>query len=52
MKSCKLKAQDTLGCPLERKHGLDHDRLPSVEDYYWPIFGELHFNASGWVSVR
>ena len=36
----------------ERKRGFDRNRLPSVADYYQPIFGDLRFNASGWAQVR
>ena len=31
----------------ERKRGFDRSRLPTVADYYQPIFGDLQFNASG-----
>ncbi len=35
-----------------RKRGFDRNRLPTIPDYYRPIFGELRFNASGWAQVR
>jgi hypothetical protein len=34
------------------KRGFDRDRLPTIADYYRPIFGQLRFNASGWTQVR
>ncbi len=36
----------------ERKRGFDRNRLPTVADYYHPIFGDLRFNASGWAQVH
>lgn len=38
--------------PSTRRRGLDRNRLPTITDYYRPIFGELRFNASGWAQVR
>ena len=35
-----------------RKREFDRNRLPTVADYYRPVFGELRFNASGWAQVR
>jgi hypothetical protein len=35
-----------------RKWGFDRNRLPTVANYYRPIFGPLRFNASGWAQVR
>jgi hypothetical protein len=35
----------------ERKRGFDRARLPTVANYYHPIFGSLRFNASGWAQV-
>jgi CHC2 zinc finger len=34
------------------KRGFDRARLPTVANYYHPIFGSLRFNASGWTQVR
>jgi hypothetical protein len=30
-----------------RKREFDRNRLPTVADYYQPIFGDLQFNANG-----
>ena len=46
-----MRANDTLRRD-ERKRGFDRRRLPTVADYYHPIFGGLRFNASGWAQVR
>jgi hypothetical protein len=35
-----------------RKRGFDRNRLPTVADYYRPVFGDLRFNASGWAQVH
>jgi CHC2 zinc finger len=36
----------------DRKRGFDRNRLPTVENYYRPIFAPLRYNASGWAQVR
>ena len=36
----------------ECKRGFDVTRLPTVANYYQPIFGDVRFNASGWAQVR
>lgn len=35
-----------------RKRGFDRACLPTVANYYRPIFGDLQFNASGWAQVH
>jgi CHC2 zinc finger len=47
-----MRANDNTLRRGERKRGFDRNRLPTVADYYQPVFGGLRFNASGWAHVR
>jgi hypothetical protein len=45
-----MRANDNTLRRGERKRGFDRNRLPTVADYYQPIFGDLQFNANGWAQ--
>jgi hypothetical protein len=47
-----MHAYENLPRQSTRKRGFDRNRLPTVANYYLPIFGDLRFNASGWAQVR
>jgi CHC2 zinc finger len=47
-----MRAYENIPRQSIRKLGFDRNRLPTVADYYRPIFGDLRFNASGWAQVR
>jgi hypothetical protein len=47
-----MRANDNTLRRGERKRGFDRNRLPTIADYYQPVFGELRFNASGWAQVH
>ncbi len=47
-----MRTNECISRQHQPKRRFDRTRLPSVADYYQPIFGDLRFNASGWAQVR
>jgi hypothetical protein len=47
-----MRANNNTPRQYMRKRGFDRNRLPTVADYYLPVFGDPRFNARGWAQVR